>query len=191
MMEISHCVAHLKSASPYSQSKAVFLPDLDGENHEDKEERTWRERAHKDSLGMCYIPAAQFHLSLIEAAKFLSMPIPGNRNSKFTKHFESGIMVLQNLPIGISIGEVVGETYFVPSNGQVGGGKRVKKTFPVFQDWEGSVTYIVTDNSITEEAFLKALDCSGRLIGIGRFRPRNRGNYGRFNVVDHSWNSAR
>jgi hypothetical protein len=35
--------------------------------------------------------------------------------------------------------------------------------------------------------FLRTLEAAGRFIGIGRFRPRNNGRYGRFAVENLRW----
>ena len=80
------------------------------------------------------------------------------------------------------------ETYFVPADGRRGSGKRVTKHFPVIQKWAGDVMFYVLDETITEDVFREHLEEAGRFIGIGRFRPRNNGFYGRFTVKSVKWN---
>jgi len=53
-----------------------------------------------------------------------------------------------------------------------------------------AVTYYVFDDKIGKEIFDKILRASGQFIGIGRFRPRNCGYYGRFSVEAISWKDA-
>lgn len=180
-------ICHLKSAGPYSQSKHISDPKEDGENAVDYERRLWRKRMHVNEKGDVFIPPAAFTNSLAEAAKYLSMPVPGKAKNTFTKHFEAGVRVVQPLVLPIKAEDVQAEELFVPSDGKRGGGKRVTKFFPYIGSWEGDVTFHIIDPVITEEAFSKALATSGTLIGIGRFRPKNMGYYGTFEVVSLKW----
>ena len=49
------------------------------------------------------------------------------------------------------------------------------------------MTFFVLDETITEDVFLNHLTQAGQFIGIGRFRPRNNGFYGRFAVDKVEW----
>ncbi len=180
-------ICKLASASPYSQSKFINTPRLPKESHPDYETRTWRERLHYDGDGQVFIPPMQFTNCIKEAAKFLSISIPGEGKAKYTKHFEAGVMVAERMYIGIHKDKVLEESLLVPSDGKRGGGKRVIKTFPLITEWIGEVVYHVIDDKITEEIFTKVLTEAGLLIGIGRFRPKNWGYYGRFNVMSIAW----
>jgi len=180
-------ICYFKSTSPYSQSKHHLEPKLDKELSEDYEERTWRERMHVDKNGDIFIPATQFMNSIKVAAKYLNIQIPGKGKTTYTKHFESGIMVIDNLDLGLKKDEIQKETVYVPSDGIPGGSKRVTKHFCFIPEWEGKVTYYILDNIITQDIFERVLRECGNLIGIGRFRPRNRGYYGRFEVKKIEW----
>jgi hypothetical protein len=96
-------------------------------------------------------------------------------------------MVMDALVLPIKKDDVPGEWYFVPSDGRPGGGKRVKKCFPVIREWHGEVTYYILDETITPEVFEVHLREAGSFIGIGRFRPENGGFYGRFGVKKVVW----
>ena len=182
-------IVRLKSVSPYSQSKHHETPILEKEGKDMYEKRTWRERLHYDSVtGEVFIPPMQFALSLKEAAKYLSLQIPGKGKSTYTKNFESGIMVIDPLPIGIKKDDVEMEALHVPSDGRRGGTTRVTKYFGLIPKWEGTVKYYILDDIITKDVFTKVLSEAGQLIGIGRFRPRNCGYYGRYEVLDIKWN---
>ena len=181
--------AHLKNVdnSPYSQNKMIQTPKESREIPEDYEKRTWRDRMHVNPNGQLFIPAMQFANSLKEAAKYLSIQIPGRGKSTYTKHFEAGVMVADNLVLPVKAADVEGEWISVPSDGVRGSGKRVAKCFPRIDEWEGSVPYWILDDIITEDVVMQVLKVSGSLIGIGRFRPRNLGFYGRFVVKELSW----
>jgi hypothetical protein len=180
----------LESISPYGQSKYIDknrFPELPREGKDDYEQRTWRERCHYDESGQLFIPPMAFANNIKEAARFLSLQIPGKGKSTYTKHFESGVMVTDPLPIGIYQKDVEGLTLFVPSDGKPGGGSRVTKTFPRIPQWSGTVTYWILDDTITESVFKQVLEAGGQLIGIGFFRPRNRGYWGRFEATSVQW----
>lgn len=181
------CEAVLESASPYSQSRPTDSPKKPKETSDDHEQRTWRERIHSTADGQVFIPPMAFKNALSEIAKFLSIQIPGKGKSTYTKHFEAGVLVMDSVPLGIKKDDVAGERLFVPSDGMRGGGKRVWKTFPLIPSWEGKVTFYVLDDTITEEVFERHLKEAGAFIGIGRFRPRNNGFYGRFRVKSMKW----
>lgn len=181
-------VVKLKSASPYSQSKHYTTNKLEKEGDKDYEARTWRDRMHTTEAGEVFIPPMSFKNCLSEAAKFLSVRIPGKGKSTYTKHFEAGVLVTDALRLGLDASEVKGEWLFVPSDGIRGSGKRVDKCFPVIHEWVGEVTFYVLDETITKDVFLDVLKQAGAFIGIGRFRPRNNGFYGRFTVESCKWN---
>lgn len=181
-------VAKLKSASPYSQSKHYTTDKLEKEGAKDYESRTWRDRMHTDENGLVFIPPMSFKNCLSEAAKFLSVQIPGKGKSTYTKHFEAGVLVTDALKLGINASDVKGEWLFVPSDGVRGSGKRVDKCFPVIHEWSGDVTFYILDETITKDVFHEVLKQAGAFIGIGRFRPRNNGFYGRFTVESFKWN---
>jgi hypothetical protein len=180
-------IATLKSVSPYSQSRHYTTEKLDKELAKDYEARTWRDRLHVDNNGEVYIPPMSFKNCLSEAAKFLGIQIPGKGKSTYTKHFEAGVLVTDALSLGIKAADVKGEWLFVPSDGIRGSGKRVDKCFPVIHEWAGEVAFHVLDETITEDVFKKHLTQAGAFIGIGRFRPRNNGFYGRFSVDSVRW----
>ena len=177
-------IAHLKSISPYSQSKHYDTEPLEKESKVDYEARTWRDRLHVTEDGHVFIPQMSFKNCLSEAAKYLGIQIPGKGKSTYTKHFEAGVLVLDPLVLPIKKEDVAGEWFFVPSDGVRGSGKRVNKCFPVIHQWEGDVTFHILDETITIPVFRKHLEEAGKFIGIGRFRPRNNGFYGRFEVKD-------
>lgn len=184
---MKRAIAVLKSVSPYSQSNKIQSVKGAREKSNDYEERTWRERCHVTEDGHIFIPPMVFANNIKEAAKYLSIQVPGSGKSTYTKNFDAGVMVLESLVLPDLVADVKGETLFVPSDGKPGGGKRVEKTFPYIPSWSGTVEYIVLDDLITQDVFQRVLVAGGTLIGIGRFRPRNRGYYGRFAVEKLTW----
>jgi len=177
----------LRSVSPYSQGKHYEVPKLDKESAADYEARTWRERLHYDESGEVFIPPMAFKNCLAEAAKYLSVRIPGKGKATYTKHFESGVLVVDPVYLGMKKDDVQGIWLFVPSDGKRGSGSRVNKCFPVIPHWEATVVFHVLDETITKDVFRKHLEEAGKFIGIGVFRPRRNGYYGRFEIVEFEW----
>jgi hypothetical protein len=180
-------IVQLESVSPYSQSRHYDVEKLEKEIPKDYEARTWQERLHVDDKGNVFIPPMAFKNCLSEAAKYLGIQVPGKGKANYTKHFEAGVLVTEPLLLSVKKEEVKGEWLFVPSDGKRGGGRRVDKCFPVIQQWSGTVAFYILDELITESVFRQHLEEAGKFIGIGRFRPRNNGFYGRFKVIDIQW----
>ncbi|CAJ8843978.1 Uncharacterised protein [Burkholderia pseudomallei] len=180
-------IATIKGVSPYSQSKHYNTEKLPKELAKDYETRTWRDRLHATDDGTVFIPPMSFKNCLSEAAKFLSLQIPGKGKATYTKHFEAGVLVTDALHLNIKKDDVPGEWLFVPADGIRGSGKRVEKCFPVIHQWNGDVTFHILDETITRDVFEHVLTQAGAFIGIGRFRPRNNGFYGRFKLESLNW----
>ncbi|MFH1719067.1 MAG: hypothetical protein ABIF19_17065 [Planctomycetota bacterium] len=181
----------LKSAvgSSYSQGRhySHSVPVLNKERPDDYETRTWRNRMHVTDDGRVFIPPMAFKNCLSEAAKFLGIQIPGKGKATFTKNFEAGVMVVDPLVLDIKAKDVEANWLFVPASGRRGDGKRVMRCFPLIKQWGGVVTFHIVDDTITQEIFEQHLIEAGKLIGIGVFRPRNNGYFGRFTVEKVSW----
>ena len=180
-------VCKLESVSPYSQSKYIREKKSKDETHAAFEERAWRERCHVGPDGKLFIPPMAFKNCLSEAAKYKSVQIPGKGKATYTKHFEAGILVVEPLKLPIELDAVEGEWLHVPSDGRRGGTTRVEKCFPLIHSWKGEVEFLVLDDLIDGEVFEGHLKDAGAFIGIGRFRPRNNGFYGRFDVKSVKW----
>lgn len=173
----------------WSRSYDREVEKLEKEAHDDYEKRTWNNRVHINKDGFMYIPQMAFKNCVSEAAKYLSIKVSGKGNATYTKNFEAGILVLEPLVLKLKKEQVVGEWFHVPSDGKRGGGKRVWKCFPVIkpEDWGGEVVFHVLDDTIKKDVFEEHIKQAGQFIGLGRFRPRNNGFYGRFKVENIEW----
>lgn len=213
----------LRSLAPYSQSRPHCVPKLPKETADAHEARTWHYRCHATSGGQVVIPAMGLRNCLSEAAKYLSLQIPGKGKATYTKHFESGLLITEDIflcdhegnrvvvpsELGrrkalamspakatedheaenyeVPVNEVWGDWIFTPADGVPGSGKRVWKCYPIITQWRGTVDVAIVDETITEDIFKQVLEQAGLLIGLGRFRVRNRGTYGRFLVEKMTW----
>lgn len=182
--------AYLKSTTPYSQSKNIDrseFPLKPKELPDAYEQRTWRHRMHVTPDGRVEIPSTAFANVIKAAARRLQIQVPGKGKTQYTKYFEAGIAVMDGIVLDVKAEDVSKERLYVPSDGKPGGAKRVYRNFPRIDSWSGTVTYFVLDDMITEQVFSQVLRSAGLLVGIGRFRPENRGFYGRFEVTKIDW----
>lgn len=184
-MKMAICT--LESLAPYGQSKFIDLKRDPKETSEDFEKRTWKERCHYNDKGHVFIPPMAFKNCLSEAAQFMPIPIPGKGKATYTKHFIAGILVTEGIVLPETRDTIKGEWLFLPAKGDRGGSTRVKKCMPVIHKWKGKVTFYLLDSTLTQSVFEKVLREAGNFIGIGYFRPRNNGYFGRFRVVEIDW----
>lgn len=186
-MKTASC--YLVSAAPYSPSRAYKheVPMENRETHEAYEERTWRNKAHTNSDGYVLLPPMGFKQCLDTAAKRLSIQIPGKGKATYTKHFESGVLVMEPLVLPIKKDDTILERIHANADGVRGSGKRVWRNFPRIDHWEGEVSYHVLADEITRDIFEQVLRQSGAFVGVGRFRPERGGFYGRFSVKSVKW----
>lgn len=184
-------IAHVEMLTPYCQSRYHGEPKKNKENANDYERRTWKERLHYDENEEIFVPALAFSNSVKEAAKYLSIQIPGKGKSTYTKHFDAGVSVIDDVPTGRSRSEAKEQQMFVPSDGRKGGGSRVMKSYPILlPPLMLNPLFTITDDTVTAEVFAHVLQQAGNVIGIGSFRIRNGGVYGRYKVQSIDWKEA-
>ena len=150
--------------------------ELEKELGDAYEKRTAKYRVHATADGFVEIPQTAIANAIKEGAKRLSLPIKGKRMQTYTKNFQAGVMVLEPIVLPVKADDVALERLFLSSDGRPGGGgKRVWRFYPRIDSWKAVVKIGVFDDIITEDVFGKVLASAGQLVGIGRFRPENRG----------------
>jgi len=180
-------ILNLKSITPVTFGKFHQTEKLPKELHADYELRTWKEKCHYNSDGKVYIPGMMFGNCIRESAKFLSLQIPGKGKSTYTKHFEAGIIIQNDIVLTLRKDDIKGDPRHVPSDGRPGGSTRVMKIFPIVDAWHGTLEIIIGDEIITADVFEQVVRNAGNLIGIGTWRPRSRGMNGRFELINMQW----
>lgn len=181
------CTVTLEGISNYSQSRMHSAPQFEQESADEYAKRTALEYLHFDSKGHVFIPPMAIKQSIENAAKYMQRKVPGKGQATYTKHFKSGLAVVEPLMLYGSDGKPVMkdpspvEKLWLNSDGVKGGGKRVWKYYPfVPSGWTAELQAHILDDTIGEDVFLTTLEDAGRFIGIGRFRPASGGYYGRF-----------
>lgn len=186
------CLATLRSATPYSQSKAVApdqFPKLEKESADEYDKRLWREKATVDEHGIVCIPAMALKMSVDEAVKRLNIGIPGRGKSTYTKFFTAGQICEADVPLGLPKDGLDFIDIWANADGVRGSGKRVRRRFPIVKEWEGVARFAILDDIIPQPIFERAVTEAGRLVGIGRFRPEKGGFLGRFHVERFKWST--
>jgi hypothetical protein len=181
----------LQGTTPMLSGRQYIVPKLPRENAAEYEERTWRERLHKNERGEVVLSPLMVKNCLRDVAKYLSEQIPGKGKSTYTKHFKSGVMVFEPALLRdakgntIKAAEVEPLWLNVPSDGQTGGTKRVPKAFPqIEKGWKAEVEVSVLDEIITKDVLVRHLTQAGNFVGFGAMRVANGGISGRFQVAD-------
>ncbi len=186
--------ARLTGVTAYSQSKMVdkeVFPELNKEKPDDFDRRMWREKSTYDADGTICIPAMALKMAVDEAIKRLNIGIQGRGKSTYSKFFVAGQICNEDVPLGIHRDKVDGIEIWANSDGVRGSGKRVKRRFPIVHaGWSGIAHFSLLDDIIPAEVFERALIESGRLVGIGRFRPEKGGLLGRYAVEDFVWSES-
>lgn len=189
---VAHC--HIVGATVLSQSKQHDEPRLEGEGPEAYDIRTWRSKLNIgviDGVRTVVIPAHGMHQAIAAAAKYSKRQIPNQGKATWTKKFEAGIALLEDIPLNIDPDTVTNVVISANADGVRGSGKRVPRRFPQMPAWEAKFDVQVLDPIITESVFREMLEIAGMFIGIGRFRPEKGGTNGRFRVQSLSWTDNR
>lgn len=169
----------LKSLAPLYQSAPFQSPKNEGEAPDAYDERVWRERMHVRD-GVCYVPAMAIKWALDWAAGFLNIKIPGERNATWKKQFVSGVLITDDLSLGVKADSVPGERIYVNADGKRGSGTRVWRRFPRIDKWSGTLVAHVINPKITLDVFQRHIEAAGQFCGLGSFRVQNGNVYGRF-----------
>ena len=191
MIKIREIKASFRS-NPGSElffGKPILSKKKPEQTHDDFEQATWREKVHVDERGHLYWPPFALKNALEEAGKFLSMKIPGEGKKTYTDRFRKGVLVVDRIYLHLHDGtqctmdDIVPRQLFVPSDGKRGSGKRVVRTFPALEKWQGTATLHVIDEKISDEVLQKHLECVGQFVGFGSMRVGNGGINGIFSVT--------
>jgi len=198
-------VMTIEGLTTLSPAKMFDSPKDARESHAEHDERCWRERLTVSLDGYVMLPPLAIKKALETAAKMRSDSIPGKGKQTYSKHVASGlipdfdILPIVHVPGGkggsewvpLHPDDVVGVVRHVPSDGKVGGGKRVPRRFPEIQPpWRATQAILVVSQELraAPDRIKEYLDLAGVQVGICRFRPSSQsaGWYGRFRVSE--WN---
>lgn len=178
----------LESVTPYSASRNYHndVPKLSEESAEAYDVRTWRHHAHVNEDGVIIIPGVCFAHAVKDAAQKRGDRIPGKGTKTYTATFDT-LEVRGDINTLVRLDEVRGVTISCDPQGRRNGPKRVPRRFPMVDSWSGVLEFLIWDDVLTETVFAKTIADAGLLIGVGRYRPKNRGFNGRFIMRECEW----
>lgn len=187
----------IQGITPYSACRYHQEPMYENESYEAYDQRTYLSHLHVNSDGQVVIPSFAIHDCLVEAARYSGKKIKGARGKTWTQKLESGIAIFDDVLLLNEQGEAVTPAdadfcdVYCHANGQRGSAKRVFRRYPIIYQWGATFDIHVLDPIITRDELHEFFGIAGLLIGLGRFRPQNRGKNGRFSLTDLTWREDR
>lgn len=188
------CRVKIKGISPYSSSRMYDMRAAGDPNEplDEIERKNWRLKCNVNRDGYWVIPAQAIKQCLDAGAKRRGIKKTGR--ATWTKHFTSGVAVMQDASLGVLVADLTDAECFIgamSSEGKKNGGRRVIRYFPQLPTWQIDVEFVIYDaafdNDAGRDAFLTALREAGTFVGLGRWRPENQGNNGRFVIESHEF----
>lgn len=187
-MEHKDVRAVLFSKSPYSPSRPFSSTRDANESNDEFDKRCWREHVHTAPDGKTVvIPCMAFKKALEDAASYKGEKVQGKGGARYGKHFAAGVMMSGDVVLPLKVDDVQHKSFYCHADGKRTCGTRVWRRFPDIPTWEGEIMFTIIDPIITKDVFVKTLEAAGLFIGIGRFRPQNKGFYGRFGIKELHW----
>lgn len=192
MPQYSSATVQLTGLSPYSQSRQHMEPKKNREAEADYDRRTWRSKmtiVEVEGKPSVAIPAAALHQCLWSGARYSGKKIRGAQT--WTQKFMSGIAISSDAPLGVDPESVKHIALSCHVNGMRGSAKRVVRWYPHIPRWQAKFEVMILDQIITQPVFEEIFEMSGIFIGLGRGRPENAGQNGRFAVKILDWVDGR
>ena len=156
-------------------------------NEEELEKNNWRERIHVNpSTGNAAINPMALKKALDSTAKKQLGTIPGKGKSRYGGYFKSGLMVLEELDLGVKPNAIPPFRQYVALPGQ----GRHWKNFPRLDKWKTHARIEVLDGIITPEVLETCLKKAGSINGLGLYRPAQGGYWGRFIIENFKTKKA-
>jgi hypothetical protein len=174
--------AHLQSTTSLGQGRHVDVPKERSETDDAYRQRVVRARLHV-SMNEVYIPPMAIKKCLEETAFYLKMQIPGKGKETYTKHIVQGVLCNEPMMLGVSPDQARIDKHFgslTPGKANSGRGWIY---YPVLDSWEGVAQMYVVDDRLNAEVLRKHLELAGVITGLGVWRPRRGGMWGKFKVL--------
>lgn len=125
-----------------------------------------------------FIPSDHLRMSMIEAGKMVKGKVGGA--TKSMSNVVAGMFMVS--PDGIEIPKWQAIDKRSAVNRNIKG--RVIVIRPKWNIWGAEFMLSVDEDSITNETIEKIITNAGKYIGIGSYRPQNKGQFGRFKLVE-------
>ena len=169
----------IKGISPLLMNKPEEY-GFDEQWIEKKASTNWEKDALKklyiDADERIYTPSNHVEMALIEAGK--KVKVKGQGKATYSKLFGSMVTIEEFELIHLKQKyEIFKMLVVIPSTKG-----RVMRYRPMFKDWEFEF-HINFEDEIPAEAIKECLEIAGKYVGIGDWRPKKKGKFGKFQVV--------
>lgn len=125
-----------------------------------------------------FIPADHLRMAMIEAGKMVKGKVGGA--TKSMSNVVAGLFTVS--PDGIEIPKWDAIDKRSAVNRNIKG--RVIVIRPKWTNWQIEFNLTVDEDSITQEMVERIITNAGKYIGIGSYRPQNKGQFGRFEITE-------
>jgi len=132
--------------------------------------------SYNDEQGF-YIPTEQLKGAMINAGTLVKSKM-GNARKSMT-NIVASMFFIEEEKLRLPSNYVVDKRSAVNKNVKA----RVIAIRPKWEKWSAEFTLIVDNDTITDSTIAQILEYSGSYIGIGSYRPTNRGWFGKFKIV--------
>lgn len=161
--------AWVKDRGPIYEKYDISNPEVIADFHS----HTVRESVDRLSY---HIPSDHFRMSMIEAGKMVKGKVGGSMKSM--ANVVAGLFSVTPERIHIPKWDTFDKRSAVNRN--IKG--RVIVIRPRWNEWKAEFTLTVDEDSITIETIQSIIEKSGKYIGIGSYRPQNKGQFGRYQI---------
>ena len=157
----------VKQRGPTYERYDISSPELIADFHS---------HIHFNGDNQYFIPADHFRISMIEAGKMVKGKVGGA-----TKSMSNVVAAMFNItPFQIPLPKWTSFDKRSAVNRNIKG--RVIVIRPQWNTWAVEFNLLVDEDSITTEMIEKIITYSGKYIGIGSYRPQNKGPFGRYKL---------
>lgn len=151
-------------------------------NDEDSKRAAFHSYLNKD--GKAFIPTVQIKGALINSGKSIKAKV-GNANKNMSNIVAGQFYIRsenENAPEEI---ELKSESYEIDKRSAVNRNikARIISIRPKWKNWSATFKIIVDNDTITDSTIETLIKDAGNNIGIGSYRPQNKGEFGRF-IID-------
>ena len=139
------------------------------------------EYLYRTDEGLLSIPATNIKRALVEAGRYFDDPRSSGRRRQATDLFRSSLLVEPEYALLLIAGQPVDAPQFLDRRRAVVQRQAIARTRPgVLKGWRLAFRVVSLDARYIAPPLLRdVLECAGRFIGLGDFRP----DFGRFQTV--------
>lgn len=132
---------------------------------------------YRNKKGFLYAPSTWLYQAMVNAGRYSK----GKRGASLM-HATAGAIVVtpDEIPLGTKTYEIDARSAV---NKQMRQAARIMVYRPRLDEWTMQFSLLYNSDVLTHEQVRKILDDAGSMVGLGSYRPANKGPFGRFQVI--------